>query len=251
MAEQPASTSVPASAWDRYAGDVYLAQNPGWHVEDSQWKADRVIDALGDWRPRTICDVGCGAGEVLRQLHDRLRPERLVGYEVAEAAFELSRHRATDRLEFKLEDAAASPEHFDVMLLLDVIEHVEDPIGFLRSLRFKSDRTVLHIPLDLSVQSVLRPERLLHSRRTVGHLHYFTQETAVATVEDAGYRVVWTRHTGANPDLPAKSRKAAVAALPRRILPPGIAARTLGGFSLLVFAENGRNGEHAARPSPG
>jgi predicted RNA methylase len=217
----------------------------------SQWKAELVKDALGDWRPRTICDVGCGAGEVLRQIHDWLRPERLVGYEVADAAFELSRHRATDRLEFRLEDAAASPEHFDVMLLLDVIEHVEDPIGFLRSLRHKSDRTVLHIPLDLSVQSVLRPGRLMKARDAVGHLHYFTQETAVATVEDAGYRVLWTRHTGANPNLPAKSRKAALAALPRRILPPYIAARTLGGFSLLVFAENERNETRAARPSPG
>jgi SAM-dependent methyltransferase len=190
-----------------------------------------------------VCDVGCGAGEVLRHIHDRLRPERLVGYEVAEVAFDLCRGRATERLEFRFEDAAASPEHFDVMLLLDVIEHVDDPIGFLRSLRFKSDRTILHIPLDLSVQSVFRPGRLLHSRRTLGHLHYFTHETALATVEDAGYGVLSTQLTAVSLDLPARSRKAAVAALPRRILPRSIAARTLGGFSLLVLAENRPNRE--------
>jgi len=222
---------------ERY-GDAYLAHNPGWHVEDSSWKADHVIELLDGWTPRTVCDVGCGAGEVLRHIHDRLPVDRLVGYEVAESAFELSRQRATDRLQFKLEEAAAAPEHFDLMLLLDVIEHVEDPIGFLRSLRFKSDRTILHIPLELSVQSVLRPRRLLHSRSAVGHLHYFTQETAEATVQDSGYQVVRTRLTGVSVDLPARSRKAAAAALPRRILPRHVAARTLGGFSLLVLADN-------------
>ena len=238
----------PSAVLERY-GEAYLAHNPGWHVEDSRWKADQVIELLDRWTPRSVCDVGCGAGEVLRHIHDRLPVDRLVGYEVAESAFELCRRRdATDRLEFKLEDAAASPEHFDLMLLLDVIEHVQDPIGFLRSLRFKSDRTILHIPLDLSVQSVLRPGRLLHSRRAVGHLHYFTQETAEATLQDSGYHVVSTRLTGVSTDLPAKSRKAAAAALPRRILPPHIAARTLGGFSLLVLADN-RPPDGASHPS--
>ncbi len=222
----------------RYTGGDYGQRNPGWHAKDSDWKAQQVIGALGAWRPETVCEVGCGAGEILRRLHDQLSPERLVGYEVAPAALELARERATDRLEFRLQDAAECPERFDLMLLMDVVEHVEDPIGFLRALRFKSDRTILHVPLDLSAQSVLRPGRLMRAREQLGHLHFFTPETAVATIEDAGYRVVGTSLTAFTLDLPVQSRKARVARLPRRLLPRALAARLLGGFSLLVTADN-------------
>ena len=75
------------------------------------------------------------------------------------------------------------------MLIMDVIEHVPDPIGFLAGLRFKADMTFVHIPLDLSAQSVIRPTKLMSVRAKVGHIHYFTLETALATLTDAGYTV--------------------------------------------------------------
>lgn len=221
---------------DRCTGYDYLSHNPDWHVPDSAWKADQIVGGLGSWRPRTVCEVGCGAGEVLVQLRERIDADRFVGYDIAAAAIELARARATDGLEFRLEDAALSAERFDLMLLIDVIEHVENPIGFLRALRPKAQRTVLHVPLDLSAQSVLRPQRLMTSRR---HLHYFTRETALATVRDAGYRVLSSSFTAVTLDRPVQSRKARLARLPRASLPRPLAARLLGGFSLLIVAENG------------
>ena len=224
---------------DRYTGGDYLADNPGWHVADSAWKAEQILAGLGPARVQTVCEVGCGAGEVLVQLQRRLAAVRLVGYDIAPAAIELARPRATEALEFRLEDAVGSSEHFDLMLVIDVVEHVENPIGFLRALRPKADRTVLHVPLDLSAQAVLRPQRLMRARHRVGHLHYFTRETALATIEDAGYRILSARFTAVALDRPVQSRKARLARMPRRCLPRPLAARLLGGFSLLVVAENG------------
>ena len=50
---------------------------------------------------------------------------------------------------------------FDLLLMLDVFEHVEDYIGLLRAVRSKAKQKLFHIPLDLSVQSVLRRDGLL------------------------------------------------------------------------------------------
>ena len=176
---------------------------------------------------------------MLRLVHEALGAERSVGFDVARHAIDMARERATDALEYRCEDAAASPECFDLMLFIDVVEHVEDPIGFLRALRPKAEWTVLHIPLDLSVQSVLRPGRLLHARRRVGHLHYFAAgarpwppSRTLAT--RCGRRVSRPRM----PELPMPSLKARAVRLPRRYLPPAFAARTLGGFSLMILAEN-------------
>jgi SAM-dependent methyltransferase len=228
-------TAVQGS--DRYLTSDYLSQNPDWHVTDSPWKAAQILGVLGGRAPAMICEVGCGAGEILSQLHDRLPKARLVGYEIAPDAFRLAQRRATDRLSFRLCDAAEDSDTFDLMLIIDVIEHVSDPIAFLAALRFKAHRTVLHIPLDLSVQSVLRPQKLLQLRRTIGHIHYFTPETAIATVEDAGYRIDVVRYTPSFA-LPPKSLKARMARVPRRLFPRDTTVRLLGGYSLLVSTTN-------------
>lgn len=220
----------------RYTEGEYLTANPEWHVEDSAWKATQVLEALGGWQPASVCEVGCGAGAILRELHDRMPGTRFVGYEIAQDALELARPNAGADLEYRLQDATSDSENFDLMLIMDVIEHVPDPIGFLAALRGKAERVLLHIPLDLSAQSVLRPGKLLERRRRVGHIHYFTPETAVATVRDAGFTVTATTYTRGF-DQSRESLKARLALLPRRILPPGVTVRLLGGYSLLVSAQ--------------
>ena len=239
---------------ERYTGDRYGAANPDWHLADSSWKAAQVLRLLGGEQFETICEVGCGAGEILRQLHDQMPgTRRLVGYDVAETPIAMAAERATDRLTFKLMDAAADDEHFDLMLIIDVIEHVNDPIAFLEGLRFKAKRTVLHIPLELSVRSMLNPNLLIWPRELVGHIHFFTPETAAATVRDAGYEIVRTTFTRCfdAPSGPRTGRGRALGALQRH-LPRGVTVRLLGGYSLLVETLNEPpDGTGAVRPATG
>ena len=51
-----------------YTNGYYLEKNPTWHVEDSSWKAKNIIKMMkrNNIVPKTICEVGCGAGEILR-----------------------------------------------------------------------------------------------------------------------------------------------------------------------------------------
>jgi hypothetical protein len=184
----------------------------------------------------SICEVGCGAGGILSALHDQMPATRFVGYDIAPDAIRLAERFASERLEFRLCDAAEDPAHFDLMLVIDVIEHVPDPIGFLAALRHKAELAILHIPLDLSAQSVIRPGKLPERRRHAGHIHYFTPETARATIEDAGYRITASRLTKGF-DRPQPSIKSRLAKFPRRVLPPNVVVRLLGGYSLLVTAE--------------
>ncbi len=232
------------SAATRYTGGSYLEANPDWHVEDSAWKADQVERMLrtNGIEPRSLCDVGSGAGEVLRQLRERLgRETELVGYDVSPQAHELAAPRATDGLRFELGDLATEPEDvaFDVLIILDVIEHLEDPFGFLRSLKSRGGDVVLHIPLDMTVQAVARNLLITHAREPVGHIHYFQKETALATLTDSGYEIVDWFYTPASFVHPPQGlRERLIRGLRRAMfrVAPDFTVRWIGGWSLMVLA---------------
>ena len=134
---------------------------------------------LGDrnFRPESIVDIGCGTGGVLEVIAGALNGTRLVGYDPSAEAIGMVER--SDRVELRAGTPKDVHEHYDLLLSLDVFEHVEDYIGFLRSLRPIADWFIFHIPLDVSAQSVVRERPLLAARSTVGHLHYFTRGTAL------------------------------------------------------------------------
>ncbi len=226
----------------RYHDGSYLDHNPTYHVEDGPWKAAQILKMLRrhNLRPWSIGEVGCGAGEVLRQLQSQL-PEgpAFHGYDISPQAIALCRQRENDRLRFTCADLLATEtKPFDLLLCMDVIEHVEDYLGFLRRLRSKAAQHVFHIPLEMSVQGVLRRRPILIGRATAGHLHYFMKDTALQTLEDAGYTVVDWFYTPCCEQ--GKGFRSMLARWPRRLagrMCPDLAARVLGGYSLLVLAK--------------
>ncbi|MGZ3645540.1 MAG: class I SAM-dependent methyltransferase [Ktedonobacteraceae bacterium] len=192
--------------------------------------------------PKIICEVGCGAGEVLFQLQKYMNDKCLFwGYDISPQAFELSKGKTNARLKFKLGDIRKEKDtFFDVILLMDVIEHLEDYYGFLRDVRPMSHYKILHIPLDLSVQTVLRRSGLSNVRLSYGHLHYFTKEIALQMLTDVGYDVIDYCYTARSLEIPSKDIKRNLMKLPRKLLSvvdKDMAARILGGWSLLVLAQ--------------
>jgi cyclopropane fatty-acyl-phospholipid synthase-like methyltransferase len=230
---------------DVYASGEYLAKNPDWHVEESPWKATQIVRMLDrrGLKPRRIGEIGCGAGEVLVQLQSRLEPEcEFHGFDVSPQAIEMCLPKSNTKLKFTIGDGLDQPAlGFDLVLVLDVFEHLEDYFSFLRNIKDKGKLTMFHIPLDLSVQTVLRKYGLLKRRDLYYHLHYFTKDTAIRTLEELGYKVVDSTFTPRNTDRPVNWMQK-VLKLPRQIgfaLSPEFTVRLLGGYSLLVLASGG------------
>lgn len=226
-----------------YQDGTYLTNNPGWHADDSAWKAGHIAHMLERHAlaPASVCEVGCGSGEILVQLASRLAPgTKFVGYDISPNAYELCSRKAGGNLQFKLADLLEDDARYDLALGIDVFEHVEDCFGFVRKLRARARHTIFHIPLDLSALSVARGGKLMSMRRCVGHLHYYSKDTALALLEDAGYRVIDHFYTSGATELGNLGWKSQLMKLPRNALfhiDPDLAARLLGGYSLLVLAE--------------
>lgn len=226
----------------RYLDGRYLEQNPSWDQQDSPWKAGLVCHALKrqNLQPGSIAEVGCGAGKVLTALRQFLPETDLHGFDIAPAVARFWPESAGNGLQFTLGDFLTCGENrYDVVLLLDVIEHLANPFEFLLRVRPRGRYFVLHIPLDLSALNILRERPLLYVREKVGHLHYFTKSLALALLEECGYIVLDAQFTGAAFSAPQRDWKGRLMGLLRRMsyaVHREFAVRLLGGETLLVVA---------------
>lgn len=228
---------------DIYVSDQYAELNPSWHEGDSPWKARQIGDMIARHNITfdTACEIGCGTGEILLNLSRRFPQAHFDGWEIAPHAYLRAQQKETNSVRFHLGDALAEKKDVhDVVIIADVIEHVENYIGFISGIKPLGRYKIFHIPLDLSVQSVLRGTPIENLRRTVGHLHYFTKDTALATIRDCGYKVVDHCYTASRLELPDQAWSSRVMAVPRKLLfslSQDWTVRVLGGYSLLVLAE--------------
>lgn len=221
----------------------YLHANPTWHIEDSPWKATQIIKLVtrNNLQPATIAEIGCGAGEILNQLHQRMGDDHIEfsGYEIAPDAYKLAQTRGKKRLHFYHEDLLQNDKAFDLLLMMDVFEHVEDYIGFVRKCNSKATYKIYHIPLDMNIWSVFT-NYPASARKQIGHLHYFMKDTALATLTDAGQEIVDWFYTPAAFEVNNKGLNLTgnILQLLRRFfykIKPDFAVKVFGGFSLIVL----------------
>ena len=222
-----------------YVDGTYLEQNPTWHAEDSRWKAEKCAALLSELavEPTTICDVGCGVGGVLAALRDTYPAARLFGFDISPTAIELAEERHDD-ITFAADGLTGQ---YDLILVMDVIEHVEDCFGFVRSLRPHGDLFLFNIPVELTCFALVRNGLIPH-RQALGHIHYFSRQTALALLADCGYQIVSYRYVPAVVDFAGRDLKSRVLTTVQRTgfrIAPHLSVLTFGGYSLLVAARPG------------
>ena len=179
---------------DRYTDGTYLDKVPDWHASESPWKASKVLQMIerNHLSLNSICDVGCGAGQILVELQKHTDSNvMLAGYDISPHAIEIAKLKENAHLKFHNDDFLKSGDTSpDLILLLDVFEHVPDYLGFLDALKKKAGWIIFHIPLEMGARTILRKSNfLLQRRKEYGHLHYFSKETALATLSDLGYEI--------------------------------------------------------------
>jgi len=226
----------------RYQSSDYLDHNPTWDEGDSPWKAAQVIRILDaqNIEPHTICEIGCGAGGVLATLRDSFPDAEMFGFDIAPDAARFWSAHAGKNIRFQVGDfLELKDRQYDLVLLLDVLEHIANPWDFLAALRDSGKYFVIHFPLDLSAMSVLREQPLLHARHKVGHIHYFTRNLALELLDECGFEVISSNYTGAYLSGPQTGFGTRLARLPRKLtymLMGDIGVRLLGGETLMVLA---------------
>lgn len=232
---------------NRYTDGTYLEANPGWHGADSAWKLSHVRRALksaglDEARLKTVCDAGCGAGEVIKLWAEKRPATFFYGFDVSPQALELAQNDKPQNCVFQQGDAGR-PERVDALLLLDVLEHIPDWKRFFTQWADCAQTIVVHMPLDLSIYARLRPSILARERDTVGHIHFFTGRRFLRELNSLGVCVKHVHYTNKYVERPPQITRfvSRVGMFIRRaahyLLPRAWAAYWVGGYSVMLVLE--------------
>jgi SAM-dependent methyltransferase len=230
---------------DIYNDGTYLNKAPTWHAENSKWKASKIIKILqkNSITPYSVAEIGCGSGQILVELKKLDKTNIFyTGYEISKDAFKICSVEATEKLSFIFGDGSdKSNKKHDVCLIADVFEHVDNYPLFLKDIKSSNlyKKYIFHIPLDISVLSVLRVYSILRSRRRFGHIHQFTKEIALEILSECGYEVIDMEFTFSATEI-NYTWKSKLLKYPRLLLyklNADLAVRLVGGASLLVLAK--------------
>ncbi len=228
-----------------YNDGQYAALNENWHIEDSEWKARQALKMLrrNNISARTYCEVGCGAGEILVQLAAALPAEaQFSGYDIAPLEYFWDQ-RSRENIKFVRSDFTKVDAFFDVLMVLDVVEHLENYFEFLRSIRSRAKYKLFNIPLEIFALKALFGHKFLDSRKQYGHIHYFNKDIAISLLQELGYdildyfyapRAVVNRHSS---HISAESRYLKPFRRLGSKISVDLTAKLLGGYSLYLLAK--------------
>jgi SAM-dependent methyltransferase len=224
------------------SGDYFAThENP---EQDSPFKVEAFLRVWrGLSRERTIrvrsyADVGCGGGGVAHLVGQNLRADgetidTVAGYDVSPHVLSLRQ----EGVRFHYGDFCKADAHYDLVTLFDVMEHVPDPVSFLKAVASRCNFVALHIPLDRSWVNCFF-DRFRKRLTYPGHLVVLDTPMALTLVAMAGitaldysYTHGYSAPSGTMSWLQklAFPIRAAIAAVN-----PWMASRLMGGVSLMV-----------------
>ena len=168
-------------AYRKYGGAAGFALR--WLYERRARRWARALPSRG-----TALEIGCGEGWMLRAL--RRRGWRVVGVERASAP---DPGGAVDRIPMFVGDLRAirAAPRFDLVVLFQTLEHLDDPSGVLRTCAAvvrPGGRIVVAVPNFASWQAMLFGGAWFHLDPP-RHLSHFSRESLRRFLEAAGFRV--------------------------------------------------------------
>lgn len=217
------------------------------HADDKVAKLLRILPESDRRRIRSILDMGCGSGEVLRKLSRAIDAEG-IGLDLAHSILRFAQTLRGVGAEPLLLQGSAEGLPFrdaqvDLVVITDVIEHLLNPLEALREARrvTRWGVTVI-VPIHGAIDELSRWYWLHRSGQPIpfseyGHLRDYTYRAFRAQAAAAGLRVAAFDFSPHPYELPAEAswKRRAVSAVHNAVLRATGRWPTLGRS--LVFGE--------------
>jgi 2-polyprenyl-3-methyl-5-hydroxy-6-metoxy-1,4-benzoquinol methylase len=153
--------------------------------------ASLYLERMEEYMPkerRDLLEIGCGRGDFL--IEAQTRGFRVNGLEISGHAVEIANKKIGSRKVRQgcLEESSFPGELFDTVVFFDVLEHIRDPLRFLKicNQKMKTGGTIAFVTPSLD-NFLARWMGRYWMEYKVEHLFYFTQASVKRALNRAGF----------------------------------------------------------------
>ncbi|MFA6222145.1 MAG: class I SAM-dependent methyltransferase [Desulfomonilaceae bacterium] len=183
--------------WDRHWKDFHgaLLLNPA-----TAWRNNMIINLLAikpsEEADSRIIDLGCGLGQLASQIIKAHPNSQILGIDGSEEGLLHARQNNIGSVKFVAADLAGDLKGLESLqgwathaVCSEVLEHLTDPLGFLKNSRFFLRN---HSKLIVTVPGGPRTNFDVH----IGHIRHYRVDSLHLLLEEAGYKVHMVFSTG-------------------------------------------------------
>jgi SAM-dependent methyltransferase len=189
-----------------YRSDEYIRQNPSLHEEDSPWKVEKIIPLVDTFISLyhkdhiNLLDVGGGAGLILAGVSSYIEKQHRIKVskytlDLSPGMLEIQKQRNPQLVKALNEDIRCTTlrdKEIDLALLIDLLEHVPNPVQALEEIKRISCYALFKVPLDAYLAGTIgnllkggKPRR--QAIEKIGHINMYTYSRVKNQIE---------KHTG-------------------------------------------------------
>lgn len=179
-----------------YTNEKYATLHKDWHIADTDAKVmdmsvfnPSILGAVNK-SEINIADVGCGVGGVLHGIIKDLN--RQTNVKINGTAFEISEYAVSNgkvmfpELTWINRQLLETDGPYDVIMFIDVFEHLENPWEMLRLASKVSKYMLIRQPL-LDNYSNFRTDNYKHQREHWGHIAFFNFRSFIDMAKSTGW----------------------------------------------------------------
>jgi trans-aconitate methyltransferase len=177
----------------------YIKKNPGLHLEQSKMKALQILNFLDGLQVKSLLDVACGAGKITKILSKSLRSHFTVGLDVSGVMIEnAKRNGKCKNIHWINKDVFKyyPKEKFDLVICIDVLEHIKNDRKFLRKVKTLGNQILLKIPMEDSFldNHIIRTLKIndpwKESEIKYGHIHHYNENQLMQMFKEYGLKII-------------------------------------------------------------
>ncbi len=157
-------------------------------IETLEWKIPNLALVIPpSFFAQKVAEIGCFNGHLIANIAiNGNRNFVRYGYDVNNYAIDCGK-KIYNNVSFYCQDIFEAEEHFDLLILSDIIEHIEYDRDFLRNCSSLSKNILINLPLEKCINNM---NRSYGYNDPSGHLRSYSLKSALNLINKSGLRVV-------------------------------------------------------------
>jgi SAM-dependent methyltransferase len=157
-------------------------------IETVEWKIPNLMLVVPPgFHPKTVAEIGCFNGHLIGNLIINGKKDfKKFGFDVSQKAIN-SAKILYPNVDFYCQDIFESGQFFDLLILSDIVEHIEDDLDFLKKCASISNNVLLNIPIE---KALINIKRKYGFGDPSGHLRWYSIADSKKLISLSGFTII-------------------------------------------------------------